>query len=467
MRIHYILATAVTMLIFALSPYLTSCSSSSTTEPEETPEEPQEETLTPPTIDNEKWCGVIKADEYYGRVLSKIFYDLKYAATGVSSSSSAYTYFVLDKMNGIRCSIFGNSDVPAHPSSGVVVSSYYDNTVTAIKYAMIARGDEPLTIFASKKLYSQNTFPDWVKDSDGKVDPENYSKMLLDYVKYMDSEGITIGVIGIDNEPEWNEGGIEPDIYHATVTRLKERLADAGLPIPLFIAPELYRVDNTRMQTLCNNEEYASSMDIYGMHYYPTQRVNYYEPLKVDIELKGDREFWATEPHWNLDSDIKDPYTDVLHYAEDTIGAIWDQTDLGLDNLMWWQYGRFRGDTRGYLIYNITVPIFEAQPIMVEDHDGWDIRDSGLLHTRAFRRDKTIVFYALNLCANTSENENYTNYHFKVDGVKVAGSSATQRQWRDDALLEGEESTINVYDNESIYLNLPSRSITMVEITLE
>ncbi len=444
-----------------------SCSSSSATEPTEPTTEPTEETLTPPTLDNEEWCGVIKADEYYGRKLTKHFYDLKYAAGAINSTTKAYTYFKLDNMNGIRCSIFGNDDAPAHPSSGVVEASYYEKMITSIKYAMIARGSEPLTIFASKKLNGTGTFPSWVKESDGlTVNPENYSKMLLDFIEYMDSEGITIDVLGIDNEIEYSKSGLEPDTYHATVTRLKERLTDAGLPIPLFIAPERYKVNNTWMQTFFDNEEYHSSMDIYGMHYYPTQRDNFYDPLKVDLELKGEREFWATEPHWNIDSSISSPYTDVLHYAEDTIGAIWDQTDLGLDNIIWWAYSR-EGDTRGYLIYNITVPIFEAQPIMVEDHDGWDIRDSRLLHTRAFRRDNTIIFYALNLCANTAENENYTNYHFKVEGAKVAGTKASQRQWRDDAMVEGESSTINVYDGESIYLNLPSRSITMVELTLE
>ncbi len=418
-----------------------------------------------PEMGDETWCGTIHADEYYGRVLSKLFFDLKCSAGGINNDAKAQMIFVEDDMNGIRCSIFGNESSPAHPEAGVVIESYYAKTIKSINYAKKARGGKPLTIFASKKLQGPTSFPDWVKGESG-VDPDKYSQLLFDFVKFMSSKGIVIGVLGIDNEIEWSKSGLTPENYYKCAIRLKERLSEAGLPIPLLIGPERFRVHNGWMGTFFANKDYITTMDIYGMHYYPDQRDNCYEPLKKDLQIKGDLEFWATEPHWNIEAHTPDEYTDVLHYAEDTIGALWDQTDWGLDNLMWWQYSR-SGDTRGNLMYHITVPIFGAQPIKVTDHDGWDIRESRLLQTRAFRRGNDIILYILNLCGNDTKNENYINYRFTMDGAKLKGLVATQRQWRDDALREGETRQVRIYDRESIYLNLPSRSITKIELTIE
>ncbi|MFR9645099.1 MAG: hypothetical protein SNH57_07465 [Rikenellaceae bacterium] len=433
-----------------------------------------------PDRGDESWVATIDATDYYGRKLSKVFYDLKMSAGGIGSATKAETIFVNANMNGVRISIFGNDDNPAHPSAGVVDGSYYEKTLASIAYAKAARGSNEFIVFASKKLTGSTSFPDWTIDSSGYVQAEPYSVMLFDYIKYMDSQGVTIDVLGIDNEIEWNKANITPSVHYNVVTKLKVLLEEAGLPIPQFIGPERYVLNASAIawsEEFFNNATYNPTIDIYGMHYYPEQR-KWYSNLLHDLELKGDREFWATEPHWNAMG--KEAVAgDFYGYCEYTIGAIWDQTDNGCDNLIWWSYDG--SDTRAALIQAITLPIFGAQPVMVVDHDGFSMRDGdsdttvngrGWLHTRAFRNGSTLILYVLNTCAETDVatlGKEYTNYEFTLeDGAKFTGIKATQQQWYDgvEDEVNGETSYIDVYNSKSIFLNIPKRSFTMIKLAI-
>lgn len=70
----------------------------------------------------------------------------------IGSMNKANDLFVDDDCDGLRISILGNANRPAHPSEGVIVSSYYQNLLKSIKRVQEARGSKELIIFASKKL---------------------------------------------------------------------------------------------------------------------------------------------------------------------------------------------------------------------------------------------------------------------------------------------------------------------------
>ncbi len=432
---------------------------------------------------NGPFRAVISANDYYGRVLSKHFYDLKLSPTGIDSRNRAKELINDSKISGLRIPLYGNITAKAHPKAGKVVGSYYAKTIISVKNALAI--DPNITIFASKKLQNMDgsfgSFPDWVKvdpkDNKSAVDPKKYAVMLFDFVTYMSKQGIVIDVLGIDNEREYSKSKMLAPQYAETVILLKEKLAKAGLKIPLFIGPESFRVPNKGkfhkhnnwMAEITSTPEYSSTIDIYGVHYYENIRNKHYEFLKTDLELKGDREFWATEPHWNRHYDSK-VYTDHMHYGEDAIGAIWDMTDLGLDNIIWWSYST-SDNLRGEIMQASTVPIIGAQPIMMVDHDGFDIHTSRLLQSRAFRKGDTIIFYVMNICSKVERNYSYKDYEFKINGAKIKGA-ASVCQWRDNTeegskgRNKGEKSVVTPRNN-SIYLDLPSRSITMVTLTVE
>ncbi len=440
------------------------------------------EKISAVTPGNDSWRAVIWANDYYGRVLSRHFYDLKLSPSALSSRSRAKEIITDGCMSGLRIPIYGTITAPSHPKQGKVKGNYYAATVASVKNALAVNPD--LVIFASKKLQNMDgsfgSFPDWVKmdpkDNKSAVDPKKYVHMLFDYISYMKKQGIEIDVLGIDNEREYSKSKMLAPQYAETVILLKEMLTEAGFKIPLFIGPEAFRVpnkgkfhrNNNWMAEITSNDEYASTLDIYGIHYYENVRDKHYNFLKTDLELKGDRECWATEPHWNRHYDSK-VYTDHMHYGEDAVGAIWDMTDLGLDNIIWWSYTP-ANTLRGQVMRASTIPIIGAQPIRMVDHDGFEIREPRLLQSRAFRRGDTIIFYVLNICGKLDRNTSYTNYEFLVAGATITGP-ATVQQWRDNTERKDGtnlgELTIVRPQNNAIYLNLPSRSVTMVTITVK
>ncbi len=418
-----------------------------------------------------RYRACVTCDDLYGRPLTKHFYDLKHVPRRFQTTASALPYFDADNMNGVRIPIFGTDDVPAHPAQGVVVGELYDLTIRSVKSAIEARKGKELTIFASKKLKNIKSFPSWVLDDDGVVDPNMYSEMLVDYALYHKSQGIEIDVLGVDNETEYNKAGISAKIYAQIVDRVKQRFAEEGLKIPQFIAHERFAPEGNVKGSFLK-ELYAEGlddrMDIYGTHFYP-QHVNNVvaEKLTYEIGMIGTKEFWATEPHW----DAEKPNADNMYSAEQAICALWYQTDLGLDNIIWWDYFK-TNKRRSYLMYEFTVPLLNAQPAMVVDHDGDDLTRRGVLHTRAFvdEENKLLHLYIVNVYKSDGEGArgvDFKNYEYTIGDRTIAASSVSCLQFRDDSPATGELTELDVVDGNKFYLDVVANSITHITISLK
>lgn len=410
--------------------------------------------------------AVIHPEQYYGRVIKNFFLDLKANLGGVGSDKAANDFFVLDGMNGVRIPVLGSSDRPTHPSAGVVDDSggYYTRLINSVNRAKKARGNNEFIIFASKKLNAKESFPDWVKDTNGVI-PEQYAIMLADFITYMKEKGIIIDVLGIDNEENFNEGNITPKKHIQIVDRLKALAAEKGFKMPLIAGPERYQpmgdVDNSWMKLFVAENRW-DCLDIYGMHYYPKHRA-IVDKLEYEFSLIGERPFWATEPHW----DAKDGENDMLDYAETAICALWDQTDLGMDGFMWWNYKR-AGDLRGNLMRIISVPIKNARPVVMDDHDGRDTKEKYKLQTRAFRKGNVISVYVINMCSKDDmvAAKAYQDYVFGLERGMIDGE-VDYIQWTDDTPVEGMEGKASIVDERNFSLTLPIRSITYFQINLK
>ena len=410
--------------------------------------------------------AIIHPEQYYGRVIKDFFLDLKLNLGGVGSDKVANEYFVLDGMNGVRIPVLGSSDRPTHPSAGVVDDSegYYAKLINSINRAKKARGNNEFIIFASKKLNGKESFPDWVKDSNGVI-PEQYAIMLADFISYMKEKGIIIDVLGIDNEEDFNEGNITPKKHIQIIDKLRVLATEKGFKMPLIIGPERYQpmgdVTNCWMK-LFLAENRGDCLDIYGMHYYPKHR-EIFDKLEFELSLIGDRPFWATESHW----DAKEGESDMLDYAETAICTLWDQTDLGMDGFMWWSYKR-AGDLRGNLMRAVSVPIKDARPIIIDDHDGRDTREKYKLQTRAFRKGNIISVYVINMCSqdNIATATVYQDYVFGLKTGMIDGE-VEYMQWTDNTPVEGERGNAQKIDDSNFSLTLPVRSITYFQFTIK
>lgn len=403
--------------------------------------------------------SVISVHAYYGREIQHFFYDLKENPGSVGTSDVAEQLFDDDDMDGVRIPIYGDNTHPAHPSYGTIEGQYYADMLNSIERAKKARGDRGLIIFASKKLDGKTSFPDWVKDANGVI-PEKYGKMLVDYIQFLRDKGIVIDVLGIDNESNFNEGMISPQKHKLIVDYLKMQSVKLGFKMPLVIGPERFEpmgnVENSWLKILYENN-WESSIDIYGTHYYPQHR--YSDRLQYELSLKGDKPFWSTELHWPSEK----VQTDVLDYAETVICTLWDQTDLGMDAFMWWDYKP--GDSlRGCLMSAVSVPLHGSRPIMMTDVDGSDIKTDGTFKTRAFRNNKTGMIYVYVI--NMSGSNEYNDYRFTItDGMIENEVNFTL--WRDGTPVSGISSTSKVLSPQSFMQTIPSRSITVFKFKIK
>lgn len=407
--------------------------------------------------------AVISPEKYYGRQIKDFFYDLKLNASAINTAAKANEFFVEDGMNGVRVSIYGDATRPAHPEPGKIDESYYTKMIASINRAKTARGDKGLTIFASKKLDGKNSFPDWVKDKNGVI-PEKYGQMLVDYILYMKELNIIVDVLGIDNEINFNEGNITPQKHMQIVDYLKEQSIKQNFKMPLIVGPERYEpmgdVENCWWKKFLDSG-WGERIDIYGTHYYPEHR--YYDKLRFELSLIGERPFWATEPHWG--SETAQP--DILNHAETAICTLWDQTDLGMDGFMWWDYKR-AGNLRGCLMRAVSVPLRGARPVEMTDHDGTGTFAKGKLQTRAFREGNLLNVYAINMCPKeeVADAVGYENYEFGLDKGMIDGE-VTYTQWRDDTPVEGENAVAFKVNDRKFSVNLPVRSITHFQFQLK
>lgn len=364
-------------------------------------------------------------------------YDIKWEGKGNHlTPSGAQNYFVDQKFSKLRVPIWGNASKPAHPSDGVVVTSIYDKTITAMTNVINANPDTVL--FASKKLEGQDSFPAWVKDSNGVISAE-YAKLLADFLEYMESEGFYIDVLGVDNELEWNEGNITAEKYKDIVDELIALSVTRGFNMPLLIAPETFNINNANpwMDTLLTNG-WGDAVDIAGAHYYPQHRN--VSRLQTFVGHAGDRPKWHTEVHWDSD-----------RTAEEALRIVFECFDEGFSGMTWWGYP-FSG-LKGEIAQNLTTSTAKTRPVDMDDIDGRKLT-LGSLMTRAFYDRGRLKIWVINNSATA-----YSSYGFDLD----SGSLVNSIQYTQWTKTDSNTVTATIVDENTFQLDIPEYTTTLIE----
>lgn len=412
--------------------------------------------------------ATISPRQSFGRVTKYHFYDLKQGSKAITDEA-ARVMFQEQGLNGVRIPIYGDASHGGHPQAGSVEASVYAHILSSVNSARNAYGKDDFVIFASKKLDGKNSFPDWVKDGSGTVSAQPYAQMLVDFLLFMKEQGIEVDVLGIDNEINFNEGNITASKYKNIVDEVRRLAAEKGCKVPLMIGPERYNPQGNTNDSWINalfENGWEDRMDIYGTHYYPKHHTeSYFNKLKYEVNLSGEREFWATEPHWDNDDAAK---ADLLYAADQAMCAFWDQTDLGMDAFMWWSYSWQGGDLRGNLMRALSLPMVGAQPIAVKDHDGEGTMDLTKFQTRAFIRGTEVNLYVINVTPLTDATGGtaYTDYRFGLDTGEIDGE-VNCTQWTDESPVEGVSSKAEVLNETVFELSIPKRSITHIRFNIK
>ncbi len=377
-----------------------------------------------------------------GQLITGWGYDIKEGgkAAGVTPDY-AQTLFVTDRMNCLRIPIYGDAADPAHPSSGVVIGSYYGDTLYAMTNGRAANSN--VILLASKKLDGQNSFPAWTKNSNGVI-PSQYAAMLADYLQFMQSNGFTIDVLGLDNERTYNEGNITASVFDQIVTNLASLSVSRGFVMPkALIGPESYAPD-TNWLTNMNMNGWSSLLSIVGTHYYPQNRP--IGKLQSLVQLAGNLPVWNSEVHWQ---ELSSP-ADAIDEAQQNIGAIFDGTDSGLSAYVWWAFGD-AGAIQAQMELALTTNLLNTRPIYMDDIDGPSASMPGQLITRAFVTASRLVVWAINDSTNV-----YNDYGFRLMSGEITGN-VSYTQWTSSGTTTG---IAGVTDSNIFRLTLPSRTVT-------
>ena len=379
-----------------------------------------------------------------GQLITGWGYDIKEGgkAAGVTPEY-AQILFVTNGMNCLRIPIYGDANDPAHPSSGVVIGSYYADTLYAMTNAHAANSN--VILFASKKLDGQNSFPAWTKNSNGVI-PSQYASMLADYLQFMQSNGFTMDVLGVDNERTYNEGNITASAFDQIVTNLVSLSISRGFAMPkALIGPENYAPD-TNWLTNMNKNGWSSLLSIVGTHYYPQNRP--IGKLQSLVQLAGNLPVWTSEVHWQ---ELSSP-ADAIDEAQQNIGAVFDCTDSGLSAFVWWAFGD-AGAIQAQIELALTTNLPNTRPVYMDDIDGPSASIPGQLITRAFVSASRLVVWAINDSTNI-----YNDYGFRLMSGVISGNVG-YIQWTASNATAG---IVRVTDSNVFRLSLPSRTVTML-----
>lgn len=176
-----------------------------------------------------------------------------------------------------------------------------------------------------------------------------YANHLNDFVSYMRENGVELYAISIQNEPDY-----AAEWTWWTTDEIMDFIKNYSDAIDCRImTPEAFQYRKDFYNAILNDEDALSKVDIFGTHFYGTQKQDMKYPL---FEEKGDgKELWMTEVYVpNSDSDA-DTYPEAIKVAVNMHDGL---VTGNMQAYVWWYIRRFYGpmkedgtiSKRGYMM---------------------------------------------------------------------------------------------------------------------
>ncbi|WP_299055619.1 hypothetical protein [uncultured Nocardioides sp.] len=314
----------------------------------------------------------------------------------------------------------GLVDNPEQPNGRPTIDwSWYRPTIRAIQ--RIQAVDPSVRVWASRDTVTDcdpkpgnyramanpvdprnpTTCPDfhpWMKVGErhgGKVIPARYGAIAADYVDYMQTRGVKIDVLGLDNEPHNNEGQLNPPRFLAAAQALR---AQVTTPMPQLMMndankPDLRWLENADAGVL-RHLTYATS------HSHPKRRLRERAVAGRFAALARKRGLtpYNTEMHWES---TPWPFDGVAQ----SLRSVFDQLDAGYRGFSIWAHIPEGTDDSGprknkaRITNSLFASTFKAQLLRTTDFDGANTNDKRVT-TRAFRRGRVVSLWIVNDRAN-------------------------------------------------------------------
>lgn len=369
------------------------------------------------------------------------------------------------------------------PTSNLVLDGYedgdpsnqkgrdYDFVVDAVKAAQAAAPSK-VTIFASLKLEdpvasepnNTATFPIWVTDAQGRIAADNYKVLICNYLKYMKSEGVTVDVIGFDNEGNNAKGNITPWKHYTIVTHIKGACGFQNVKIlgpasygPADVvahSPDDLLADGW-LKKLAGDPAWWGTLDYAATHYYSKHRIGDQtypvalstfreaaRPANIEKKVLWDPEFhWNTQPAHAAPGETLDPWTT----SQFGLISAFDQFDQRFQGMVWWNFRPWDGVAREpasavaeevtslqlmqQLHSELVRTTAGALWLPTDDHDG-DGLGQTKFNTRAFIKDNELRLWVINDVEVTPDMPSQLTKFIQVSGAQIDTSELpTVTRW--------------------------------------
>ncbi|PTN09471.1 glycoside hydrolase [Mangrovibacterium marinum] len=304
-------------------------------------------------------------------------------------------------------------------------------------------------------------------DGGGHLQEEHYADFanyINEFIQYMDSQGATVDVVSIQNEPDWLAGyeGCEYTIAQLLNFMKNNAGSISGAKV---LAAESLNSNHAYTDDILNDPNAAANLDIVGGHLYGSGLTSY--PLAVQ---KG-KEIWMTEHLLNLDSgNNPDNWT-----ADTPVGRVWNETmemvteiqtclSYNWNAYIWWYIRRYysflgdgeRGTTRGQILkrgYAMSQFSKFIRPGYVRIKAELDNTTTALSLTAYQGDDKLVI-----VVVNPSDSE--------IPEVTIAlPSSASLATAYTTSELVNRKKELLVSNDSGVGLNIPAKSIITIVVT--
>lgn len=419
-------------------------------------------------------------------------FDIKQSSNDTQNSPSAKLandagyasqVFGNGKMTVLRIPIRANSD--GVRTDGLVRREYYATVIKATKNALAVNPN--LKIYASRSTITNdegsvspydyaNSLKDDEADPTSPVVMWKYARMLADYLDVMSENGIAVSVLGVENEPKNNEGGITPDRYKALIGYLDNYY---DKPMPKLIMAD---AANARSGFIADaaDDPYVegdswSVLTYAGTHYRSDSRDGMRDALKThaDIALRDhpaarkDLTAWDTEYHW-IDHDQDGSTPETYSDAVDGVLGAFDHPDLGYTGVVWWGYRPCRDASGAHTcsagpkaaIQSALVDSTGGSSRLPTDDADGTTTNRGQLITRSFKSGGDVYMWVVN-------DRDSAAWSQVIDVPNVTQTSSPKfERWTRGANgnLGGRESGQGTLSGGDGVLSFPARSITLVRL---
>lgn len=303
----------------------------------------------------------------------------------------------------------------------------------------------------------------------GYLKHENYNDFtdyINEFIEFMSSNGATIDVVSIQNEPDYEVGYEGCEYTSSEMFNFVKNNAGAIKGAKVMPA-ESFRFNQAYTDNILNDPVAAENIDVIGFHTYGSGKQPY--PLG---EEKG-KELWMTEHLYNLDSG-NSPENWTSNTPAD---IIWDETMEVVSDIhkgmtynwnayIWWyirRYYSFLGDgengtSRGTILkrgYAMSQYSKFVRPGYVRIDAIFDIGIEGVKAT-AYKGENKLVAVIIN---TTDHAEGYSvDIKTSPDVSKAVGYTTS--------IDSNQKQTDLTPENGIVLISLPPKSISTVVLTL-